>query len=219
MNTKKVFCNIESQEFHVYDYETSASPEMILDDLSRGMYQLNKLGEIKGPILDIGANIGILSIYFAKKYPESHVHAVEPLTFSRECMAKAIEENEIKNISIHPFAVGGEVKTLEIIAGRGMSGSAHCVEVGYNRDTDVVARNTVKMLTAKELFYQISESKFGLLKIDCEGGEYRFFDLLSDKEISDSFQYIIGEFHGWQAEALVARIRGIIGNRLTVQLA
>ena len=55
-------------------------------------------------ILDIGSNIGITSILFAKKFPLSTIHSFEPLKVNFEIMFKNV--STYSNIHTHPYGLG-----------------------------------------------------------------------------------------------------------------
>jgi len=205
----RIDCDVLGYKFHVYDFEKSISHEYIMRDIrEQDMYKLKKFNGIDGNILDVGANIGIMSILFAKMFPSFKIYAIEPLKCSYNNLCKAISENGTSNIFAYNLAVGDENTECYAAAGEEMSGGAHC----YKKFEDIksyATENTVRMVTPKELFKIIGISRFALLKMDCEGGEHGFFKSLTDKEIDDCFEHITAEFHGHEAGSLVARIKDI----------
>lgn len=60
---------------------------------------------------DIGANIGIYSLYCAKKHPRSHVISVEPHTPNHDRLLENMMLNNLKNMQIYEYAIGARCRT------------------------------------------------------------------------------------------------------------
>ncbi len=61
--------------------------------------------------LDIGSNIGIFSLYAAKKFKNKiNVYSLEPSTSNLRVLSRNIFKNELNNIKILPFALSDEKK-------------------------------------------------------------------------------------------------------------
>ena len=65
-------------------------------------------------ILDIGANNGIYSIYYAKKYKNSKIFSFEPVKKNYILLKKNIHLNKIKNIKTYNFGFFNKNKTAKI---------------------------------------------------------------------------------------------------------
>src|SRR5258708_16952317 len=55
-------------------------------------------------ILDLGANAGFTSIFFARKYPDARIIAVEPIASNLEILRRNVELNDL-DVSIVPAAI------------------------------------------------------------------------------------------------------------------
>ena len=76
---------------------------------------LNLLEDGKGDVLDVGANIGIMTVHLAKKVPNSTIHAFEPIPENLSVLTKIISKFNLNKIKVHHTAVGdheGEVKMI-----------------------------------------------------------------------------------------------------------
>jgi len=76
---------------------------------------LNLLEDGKGDVLDVGANIGIMTVHLAKKVPNSTIHAFEPIPENLSVLRKIISKFNLNKIKVHHTAVGdheGEVKMI-----------------------------------------------------------------------------------------------------------
>ena len=57
-----------------------------------------------GYILDVGANQGVTSVYYAKLFPKCFVQAIEPNPYNVALIAKNLRINNVNNVSILPYA-------------------------------------------------------------------------------------------------------------------
>ena len=57
--------------------------------------------------LDIGANLGLITLRMASLVgPTGHVHAFEPQSRIRAYLSRSIEHNRLRQVSLHPYALG-----------------------------------------------------------------------------------------------------------------
>ena len=56
-------------------------------------------------ILDVGANIGWYSLLWGKKYPNSKIHAFEPIEETYNYLISNSILNGIKNVTFHKFGL------------------------------------------------------------------------------------------------------------------
>lgn len=133
--------------------------------------QLIKPGDV---VLDIGANLGYLTVLFSKLVGEDgKVHAVEPVSPVRNVLRE--NTRDLKNVQIYPFALGNSNKTIQlgnntrIKKGYVGSGSHFVVEkqADINDGTDIVSE--AEMRRGSELFYDLDKLNF--IKCDIEGFE------------------------------------------------
>ncbi|MES2836821.1 MAG: FkbM family methyltransferase [Bacteroidota bacterium] len=60
----------------------------------------------KGLILDVGANIGIISVHFAKQFPDSKIIGFEPVPFNQTAFEKVCKYFKLNNVVLEKFALG-----------------------------------------------------------------------------------------------------------------
>jgi FkbM family methyltransferase len=125
-------------------------------------------------VLDIGANLGYLTVLFSKLVGDAgKVHAVEPVGPVRNVLRQ--NTKRLKNIQIYPFALGNANKTIRlgnntrINKGYIGSGSHFVVErpADTNDGTDIVSE--AEMRRGSELFRDLDQLDF--IKCDIEGFE------------------------------------------------
>ena len=137
-----------------------------------------------GVILDIGANIGGLSLPFAKIYvPLGKVYSFEPDLEVISQLKKNIEINHLKNITVVPKALQENAGIQEIEftqrrqndeADRTNRGLSTIQEVDHNyRKLFTLKKQIVKCTTIDHFVEEKQIEKIELIKIDVEGSEIR----------------------------------------------
>lgn len=66
-------------------------------------------------VLDIGANVGIMTALLAKHCREGEVHAIEPIPENFEALARICRHFAFANVRLHQFALGVEDGALEMV--------------------------------------------------------------------------------------------------------
>ncbi len=69
----------------------------------------------KGDVLDIGANIGIMTVHLAQHLPHSTIHAFEPMPSNLEVLKKVVHKYNLQHTHIHPVALGDETGRIKMI--------------------------------------------------------------------------------------------------------
>lgn len=121
-------------------------------------------------VLDIGANIGIVSLLMSKLVgPSGIVHAFEPNPIVFETLAEAIVFNRRSNIQIHRVALGNQDTTMELHVPVGNSGAGSLLQ-----DAKSTARQTHEV-AVRRLDRISFNRRVAFVKIDVEGMECEVF--------------------------------------------
>lgn len=133
-------------------------------------------------IVDLGANIGLTSLWYARRYPISKIVAVEPVPANAELLRSNLSVNRIPSIVIEA-AVGPREGRSSFQLDR----SSNMGHLGGNGNLEV------KVVSMPEVIARIG-STIDLLKMDIEGGEQA---LLTEGDLAwlDQVDTIIAEFH------------------------
>ncbi len=121
-------------------------------------------------VLDIGANLGLISMILAKLVqPSGKVLAFEPIPYMQTLIRKAIEKNGINNIELFPIALGASPGLLTLNIPQGHFGRSSLVQnyQGENCESCSVPVETLSDIMRRGKFIQ----KIRLIKIDVEGFE------------------------------------------------
>ncbi len=118
-------------------------------------------------VIDIGANIGDSSIYFASRSPKAKIVAIEP---SKETFKQLQENIMLNNFSkqIMPLNLAVYKKKTKIkLFNPGPSGQRSLYQKRGTKKFELVST-----ITMKEIFQKYKIKRCDFLKLDCEGAEY-----------------------------------------------
>lgn len=158
----------------------------------------------KPVIVDIGANIGIFSVYAARRFPEARIISLEPMSDNFELIKENLRLNNMTS----------QVTPVK----KGIGGSSGKAVLYRNDDTDtgggslyMVDKDAFKgvtteieLTTLEDIFKEWKIEKIDIMKVDCEGGEYEFF-YSTPRDILEKISSMIIECHthtvkDWRAE-------------------
>jgi len=139
-------------------------------------------------VVDLGANIGFTSLYFARRLGAGTCVAVEPDAANASLLRRNLEQNGIAAI------------VLEAAVGR-LDGTAmftSAAESNLGRLADAKGATPVRVVSMRTVLEHVGDRRIDLLKIDIEGGEGALFD--ADTTWLDRVDAIMMEFHPGVAE-------------------
>jgi len=164
--------------------------EILLKKGSKGEYWVpnNIYPEI---IFDIGGNIGIASIYYANKFPNSKIYTFEPIKENFDILVK--NTKPYKNIQPFNTALGdldGEIE-MNLSDNEDNFGGGSMYDVGIDTSKKV----KVKIMKSSTFMEKHQIQSVNFIKIDTEGAEY---DILKsfDSSVLNNVTWIIGKLHG-----------------------
>jgi len=122
-------------------------------------------------VLDIGANIGVMSYYLSKKLPNSAIHAFEPVPENMKVLLRIKRRFKLLNVKSYPIAVGNESGTVDMIMPQENEVYFHGLS-HVNKDSK--AQGKINEVEIKRLddFVEFKKVKITAIKIDVE--EYEF---------------------------------------------
>jgi FkbM family methyltransferase len=127
-------------------------------------------------LLDVGANIGIMTIPLAQKAPNGKVYAFEPIPENLKALKRVINYYKLTNVTVFETALGaetGELKMLmPLINNVKMQGLSRVIEDGNDEEGTHFTVPVKKLDDIPELQ---SAKKIGGIKIDVENFELEVF--------------------------------------------
>lgn len=159
------------------------------------------IGDATEPILDIGAHIGLFSLYANALNPQVQIYAFEPDETNFKALKENLALNHVKNVFPKNVAVSSESGPREI----------HISEDSHNhsffdtrQDPDDSLEPTpskTRKIQAISLYdiFSSNRAKFGiekysLIKLDCEGAEFEIFNSLTPEHLNLAAAYYV-EYH------------------------
>lgn len=198
LSSESEIASLETKIGRIYFRPRNTDFEVIRQILILGEYDLDKFpqsgrvdqryrdilasGE-RPVILDAGANIGIASVWFANRFPEAVLLAVEPDPRNAEIARMNTEHRP--NVRVVEAAIGstpGSV-TLEVVSDKGWGTRTTLAEAG------------TPVMPVSDLIDLVERGKLLIAKIDIEGFESELF--CQNTEWVDEAAAIIIEPHDW----------------------
>ncbi len=155
----------------------------------RTAYRLDDLPFQPGDVvLDIGAHVGVVSCYLAKRHPEIRVIAFEPVPENYQRLLRNLKANGVTNVEAVNQAVTGDGRRLPLKGNLATNSGGSSAFVATGPDLC-----TVESVTLAQIAETFHLERVRLLKLDCEGAEHEIVRSLADLplEIDD----LVGEFH------------------------
>jgi FkbM family methyltransferase len=127
----------------------------------------------QGFILDIGANLGVMTVHLSRNFPKANIIAIEPVSSNFNVLQHNLSKHKTGNVKALQLAVGdvaGEaVMVLPKDGAVKQHGLCHMEEVSEQHVDGI--RHTVKVLPLDEIS-EIGSPVLGI-KIDVENYEYK----------------------------------------------
>lgn len=173
---------------NIVDIESSETMKHMIEQVfNQDEYGIRKMNFEDGDIIiDIGANVGSVSLYIAKKYPNVKIYSYEAHPINYKNLLRNIDCNGITNITAHNLAVSHtDNETVNITLAPSNTGSS---SIFKSLKTDNKLLNfDVKTISLDTIVTANDIKKIKFLKIDCEGSE---FDILENFKQSDNVEVV-----------------------------
>jgi len=138
-------------------------------------------------VWDIGGNIGCFVIWAVSHYPKAQFESFEPCEETRVILTRNVEANPTIQWKIHHFGLANFDGVVD--------GYVPDNKFGETSRFGVEGMKVSLPLRAiNDVWREYGRPKIGLLKIDCEGGEYDIFEGI-DPQLLLSVGFLIMEIH------------------------
>jgi FkbM family methyltransferase len=173
-----------------YDEADSGAVHGVIVELAHDMYGLERIPFEPGDVvIDIGAHVGLVSIYLAKRWPFLRIHAFEPHPTNYQNCVDNLRLNDVSNVHLSRMAVTADRRPVILRSLRSNTGGATAVYDMPGADSAPAAES----LTLDDIFATTLAlgQRCRLLKIDCEGSEYEILP----SPVLERVDFLAGEFH------------------------
>ena len=117
-----------------------------------------------GVFFDIGANIGLISLFVHKFYPEVSIHCFEPADSTHTCLSHSLEANKITNIKLHKKGVGDRNGIAKFFIDPKSNGGSSLVVEHAGEPVEIE-------LVTLDSYIESTNQIPTLIKVDVEGAE------------------------------------------------
>ena len=142
----------------------------------------------QGTLLDIGANVGVVTVDWANRLPSVHIHAYEPHSLNFATLHENVKSNGFSSrVSLYQEAVGRSIGPANLRAsGLSMETSAY--------STAAASEEFSVPMVSLGAVIQRCKGHIGLAKIDAEGAEVDILEGADAQTLSEIRQLVI-EYH------------------------
>ena len=143
-------------------------------------------------VVDIGAHIGVFSVFASRLASNGRVYSVEPVPENFEMLKRNLTANGMKHAVALNLAVSDKRGVMDLFLSGGNTGG-HSLLSTFGGDA-VTSRISVKTASLADLMSENAISRIDFLKMDCEGAEYAILYSCLDK-VLNSIRKISMEYH------------------------
>jgi FkbM family methyltransferase len=171
---------------------------LFLEVFANKCYARGVSGGDAGVVVDLGANVGAFTLFWAMRHPRCRIHAYEPDPQVCRVLRENVRANRLDDrVTIWEEAVAARECALTFA--RGLSSLEGRLAPSAAADGVVVP--AVSLATV----LQRAGGAVSLLKVDVEGAEADVFDTAGDQVAA--VDEVIGEYHDFIVPDVVARLR------------
>lgn len=159
-------------------------------------------------ICDIGANIGIFSLFAAKRFDKAKIYSYEPDPVIFKALTENIRKNNLEGrIAPYNVAVGPETGSVLFLPSHTHNKGAGKIVNDASMHSYHGAMMEVGCVSLEDIIK--AHSSIDLLKIDIEGGEYELL-LKTSPDVLSRVKYIAMEWHvvpGYQISQIEKKLK------------
>jgi FkbM family methyltransferase len=136
-------------------------------------------------VIDAGANLGLATLFFKRRYPQACVLAFEPEPATFAALERNIQENGLDDVTAFPYALAAEDGDVRLTGAPGGLGTTTLVGDDELADLVVEARRLSSFI----------DEPVDMLKLDVEGAEYAVLEDLASTSRLSLIREMMVEYH------------------------
>jgi len=145
----------------------------------------------KNCVIDIGGHLGFFSLYASLLNPTVPIYSFEPHIGNYELLKENLKANHVKNVQSKQLAVSDKVEQVQLQLSK--EDLNHSILTAIE---PTGATQPVQTTTLERIFQKNNIGHCDLIKIDCEGSEFRLI-YATPQSIFDKVSNIFLEYHDW----------------------
>ena len=152
----------------------------------------SKAIEPQSTFIDIGANVGLVSVPIGAKFRDCKGIAVEPIERNVDALSRNLGLNSLTaTVTVIPVALGDKIGTVPMLRDNNFGGSTGNAKIVMDAGTSTLE---VKVELLDNIWRESGSPSVSFIKIDVEGYEYQV--LKGGQELIKTCRPVIyGEFH------------------------
>lgn len=157
----------------------------------------NKYGidvEEHDTVIDIGANVGMFTLYASQKATSGKVFAFEPFEENYKLLMNQVNTNHLKNVFAFKKGVFNKEGKQDLFLS-GINTGGHSIQ--FEQEGGKI---TIDVITLSKFCADNNINRIDFLKIDCEGSEFEI--LKSDPSILQKVSKLVMECHPYGDETV-----------------
>lgn len=185
-------------------------PLLLVNDIyAKNTYERHLPSELRGVMIDIGANIGLVTLEFAARWKGLCIHAYEPNRPTNEILRKNVATSGFeRRVTVYDEAVGGSEGALQLWTNvPSMTATGHSQAPPAPGGVSV----QVPMIDLNLAVRRTGAGVIPLLKIDAEGAEATVLENASTSTLA-AIECVALEYHEWLCEDALKRCRSVLEN-------
>ena len=159
-------------------------------------------------VIDVGANIGMFSLFVSNSAPGITVHCFEPAADTRERLQHNVDANGLNdNVTVYPFALSDAHRKQELV-----DGVTTCDRSLLRAHRSLgVSVGSVECITLEDALEYADAEQIDFLKLDVEGAELDILESIQAKSWS-RIKRLALEFHECIRPGCLPRIVRLLEN-------
>ncbi len=126
--------------------------------------------------LDVGANIGMVTIPLSMLAPKGHVYAFEGSPETTLALQETVKANGLSNVSVFNTVVGKDREQVKFFDTPEVRSSGHYIPLSLEREVTSLWQDSLKVLTCEtnsidHLVDELGMERVDFIKLDVEGAE------------------------------------------------
>lgn len=179
--------NIKSFKYKVYIQNYITFFYIFNEIFCKAVYEPYKINNF----MDLGANIGLVIMWYKFFNPNATVIAFEPDKYNYQILLKNIEANKLTNVKVYQIALSDKKEKAKFFT---IFDDIQNLDGGLTLNQDLPNEEYIVM-TDKLSNYINENDPIDLVKMDIEGGEYKVFNDLFESKKINQIKTMVFEMH------------------------
>jgi len=185
--------NILKFRKYSFTYFNKEEINILIDEIFKKEIYSIDLNSKSPTIFDIGAYIGLSTIYFKDIYPNANIICFEPNPNVFPLLEENILKNDINNVTLHNIAVGKRDGYKDLFIDK--SGKGAFSTASFSKDAWNGKQKSKSIRIKVERLSKYINNTIDLIKMDIEGEEKNVLEELKESRKLEYIKNMLIEYH------------------------